>query len=64
MQGGVSEQTIHRASLALALLGVLLMLTAAIARTGPGFDESLPHYDTSRPLLPELAEAGHGAVRA
>lgn len=49
----MSEHKIHRASLALALLGALLMLAVAITGIEPGFDESLPRYDTSRPLLPD-----------
>lgn len=47
------EQNRRRASLALALLGTLLMLTAALARMEPRFDGSLPRYDTSRPALPD-----------
>jgi hypothetical protein len=49
----VPEQNPQRASLALALVGTLLMLTVAVARMEPRFDRPLPRFDTSRPALPD-----------
>jgi hypothetical protein len=49
----MSERRTHRASLAVALLGTLLMLAAAVARIEPATDPSLPHYEAARPFLPD-----------
>lgn len=49
----MTERRTHRASLALALVGTLLMLATAVARIEPAMDHSLPHYEAARPFLPD-----------
>jgi hypothetical protein len=53
----MSERQQHRASLILALLGVLLMLATVFNRIDPTVGPALPNRESSRPMPPEGPDA-------
>ena len=53
----MSQRQQQRASLILALVGVLLMLATAFTRVDPAVGPALPNRESSRPMPPEGPDA-------